>query len=143
MADHSGLRDAIRRGEEAALNTLIDQYWAPVVRFVRSILGDADQAEDIAQETFVRFWATRDRLRGDGSLEPLLFRIARNASLDERKRGRFVRPLHEESLPPVPEYLQPDATVELRDLEVAVNRAIATIDATKLQEPDSDAPRDR
>lgn len=125
--DHRRLREAVRRGDENALTIVIERHWIPVVRFVRSVLGDADLAEDIAQETFVRFWTARERWRGEGPLEPLLLRIARNAALDERKRKRFVRPLGDAPDPPAPIHQQPDASTELGELERAIQRAIAAL----------------
>jgi RNA polymerase sigma-70 factor (ECF subfamily) len=82
----------IRNGDEAALATLLERYWKPVVRYVAGFLGGADAAEDAAQEAFVRLWERRETLKPSGSVRGLLFRMARNAALDEgRRRGARER----------------------------------------------------
>lgn len=122
--DDRRLREGLRRGDESVLAELLQEYWAPVVRFVRTILGDTDIAEDVAQETFVRLWTARERWRGEGALAPLLYRIARNAALDERKGRRRIGPIDAEPHVAIPTYEHPDAALETRDLERAIRRAV-------------------
>jgi RNA polymerase sigma-70 factor (family 1) len=88
MVDHVDfeLLPRIRHGDAAALATLLDRYWKPVVRYVAGFLGGMDAAEDAAQEAFVRLWERRETLKPTGSVRGLLFRMARNAALDERRR---------------------------------------------------------
>jgi RNA polymerase sigma-70 factor (ECF subfamily) len=62
------------------------KYGPMVVRRCRRLLGDPDEAWDVAQEVFVRVLKRRDRLRGDYP-SSLLYRIATNLSLN-RLRDR-------------------------------------------------------
>lgn len=50
------------------------------------MLGYCPEAEDIGQETFIRFYKSLDKFRGDASLGTYLTRIAINLSLNELKR---------------------------------------------------------
>jgi RNA polymerase sigma-70 factor (ECF subfamily) len=53
------------------------------------MLGHTTEAEDVGQETFVRFYQSLDRFRGDSTIGTYLTRIAINLSLNEiRKRKR-------------------------------------------------------
>ncbi|HST88794.1 MAG TPA: RNA polymerase sigma factor, partial [Ktedonobacterales bacterium] len=62
---------------------------ARLVRLCARITGDADAAEDLAQETLVEAWRARGRLRDPGGLSPWLAAIARNVCLRwARGRGR-------------------------------------------------------
>ena len=77
------LLSALRSGDPSALNQLMDQLWAPLVRYAARLLGGAGDPQDFAQEAFVRLWARRGKLREDGSLKALLYTTVRNACLDQ------------------------------------------------------------
>ena len=57
------------------------------------MLGYCTEAEDIGQETFIRFYQSLDRFRGDASIGTYLVRIAINLSLNEIKRRQRRRKL--------------------------------------------------
>jgi RNA polymerase sigma-70 factor (ECF subfamily) len=76
----------IRKSDADALGILLDRYWARLVRYVATVLEPGDAAEDVAQEAFVRLWEHRRDLRPEESARAFLFRIARNAALDEHRR---------------------------------------------------------
>ena len=78
----------LSRGEVAALDAALGQYWAPLVGYLVGVLGSRDAAEDIAQETFWRLWQRRDRLRADGSLRGFLYQVAHNLAMSEQRRAR-------------------------------------------------------
>ncbi|MFC9778991.1 RNA polymerase sigma factor [Paenibacillus chitinolyticus] len=62
-------------------------YADQVFRYVLSLTGDWDQAEELTQETFYRAFLHIGRFRGDSSLYTWLCKIARNLYLDTSKRG--------------------------------------------------------
>jgi RNA polymerase sigma-70 factor (ECF subfamily) len=62
------------------------------------MLGSAFDADDAAQEAFIRAWRSRDKFDGRASLKTWLYQIATNVCLDELKdRGRRARPIEEGS----------------------------------------------
>jgi RNA polymerase sigma-70 factor (ECF subfamily) len=63
-ADLPSLVLAARHGDSAAYGALVETCWSDLVRFARSIVGDAD-AEDIVQESLVRAWKDLSQLRED------------------------------------------------------------------------------
>src|SRR3990170_5015416 len=70
----------------------------PVLRLhCYRLVGSLQDAEDMVQETLLRAWRTRERLRDDAGARPWLFRIATNACLDllDRKRRRPTATLDE------------------------------------------------
>jgi RNA polymerase sigma factor (sigma-70 family) len=80
-----------RAGDQAAMRALIELYQGRVGRFVRSMLGDDSEWEDVAQATFVKMMLAIERLQGVEIFESWLFKIARNASLDHLRRRRWRR----------------------------------------------------
>ncbi len=74
------------RGEAVAYELLFEQYYDKISRFVTAIIGDSHQAEDIAQNVFLKIWLNRKDERGMltevKSLNSLLFTIARNEACD-------------------------------------------------------------
>jgi RNA polymerase sigma-70 factor (ECF subfamily) len=77
--------ERISRGDERALEELLQGSWGDLVRYLLTFLSSTDQAKDAAQEAFVRLWAGRDRWR-PGSARGLLFRLGRNAALDQLRK---------------------------------------------------------
>ncbi len=82
-----------QRGDEAAFAELVRRHQQPVFRFCVRILKNAEDAEDIAQETFVQAYRNIGRFRPKAKFSTWLFTIARNLSLNlirDEKRGRRI-----------------------------------------------------
>ncbi len=65
----------------------MEALWCPLVVYLRSYLPAADDAEDAAQEAFVRIWEFRERW-GPGSAKALAYKIGRNLAYDRQRRRR-------------------------------------------------------
>jgi RNA polymerase sigma-70 factor (ECF subfamily) len=78
--DEEILIQRIAGGDTRAFGKLVGHYQQRLVRFAVRMLDDAEGAQDIAQETFLRLWRSRCQVQGD--LNSYLFRIARNLCLD-------------------------------------------------------------
>ncbi len=89
--------------------------------------GDRSQAEDIAQETFLRFWqaAPRWKTDGDASILTWLRRVATRLSIDDRRRKR---PIYSDTVPDRTDPA-PRADIEIVRTETAqrVQAAILTL----------------
>jgi RNA polymerase sigma-70 factor (ECF subfamily) len=65
------------------------KQWVPrVYRFAIRLSNDPHTAEDLAQETFLRAWRHRDRLRDERAARVWLFRITANLWRDQLRRAR-------------------------------------------------------
>ncbi|MGH7588554.1 MAG: RNA polymerase sigma factor [Gemmatimonadota bacterium] len=84
----SELLDRARGGEERAFRLLVERYEPRIASVVTAMLGPGDDAEDVGQETFIRFYRSIDRFRGEASLGTYLTRIAINLSRNALRRGR-------------------------------------------------------
>src|SRR5213592_3275033 len=80
------LAQAIRRGDERALDRLLAQRWAPLVSYVAGRVGDVELAKDITQEAFVRLWERRHQIDPSRSVVAYLYQVVRRRAIDERRR---------------------------------------------------------
>lgn len=118
------LLEQLRAGDEAALAELMRQYRHPIVNFCYRLLGHAGDADDVAQETFVRCYQARHRLRPGAKLSTWLFTIARNLCLD-RLRYRKRHPT--EALENAPEPAAISNEVGNREVSAAIAAAVVQL----------------
>ncbi len=85
--------DLIRRaksGEEAAWTALVSSHQEALFRFAYLYLGDAAEAEDIAQEAFIRAYRHRHRFESGRPYRPWLLGIVANLARNrKRSLGRY------------------------------------------------------
>ena len=86
----AGLVRAAQAGDEAAFAEIVRQYQRPIYRVAYALTRNASDADDLAQETFVRAYQAIGRFRAGEPLHPWLTRIAVNLtySLFRRRRRR-------------------------------------------------------
>ena len=76
-----------------AFNLLMRKYQRRLYTFIRRMVCDHDEAEDVLQDTFIKVWQKLGDFRGDAQLYSWIYRIAHNQCLDHLrrlKRGLFV-----------------------------------------------------
>ncbi len=88
MSDEHSLIRRCKQRDEAALADLIRLKREKVFRVALNIVGDEDDAKDIAQLAFVRLWQSIGSFRESRRFDPWLFRIVVNLSLDHYRRTR-------------------------------------------------------
>src|SRR6185503_5965991 len=74
--DDRALIAAIRSGSEPAFNTLVDRHQQAVRTFLRRLLGNDADADDMAQETFLAAWTHARSFRDEGDVRSWLCGIA-------------------------------------------------------------------
>ena len=79
----------VKAGDREAFEELVNKYKHPVMNLIYRALGDATEAEDLAQNVFVQVYKSADRYRVSAKFTTWLFTIARNLCLNEiRRRSR-------------------------------------------------------
>lgn len=78
----------VQADDEAALGVLMERWELPVKSLIARIVLNAREAEELAQETFVRLWQQREKFRAEAAFRPWLFAIAVNLA---RNRLRWWR----------------------------------------------------
>jgi DNA-directed RNA polymerase specialized sigma24 family protein len=72
------LVDAAAAGDREAYDELVRRYQVQILSLARALLGGSADAEDIAQEVFVRAWRSIRGFRGEGTFRAWLHRVAVN-----------------------------------------------------------------
>ncbi|MBD3413912.1 MAG: sigma-70 family RNA polymerase sigma factor [Candidatus Aminicenantes bacterium] len=91
--DEKTLVSLAQSGDTNAFKELVLKYEPQVARTVVGLLGPGPEAEDVGQDTFIKFYGALSRFRGESSVGTYLTRIAINLSLNvirKRKRTRMV-----------------------------------------------------
>jgi RNA polymerase sigma-70 factor (ECF subfamily) len=88
----------LQRGGSDARNAEFDriftEYSAPIYNYALRMVGDADRAADIAQDTFIKAYRKLDTLTEASSTRSWLYRIATNTAIDEMRRRRHTVPMN-------------------------------------------------
>ncbi len=82
------LMGRVQRGDEAALGAIMERWERPVKSVIARLVLNASEAEELAQETFVRVWQHREKFRAGAEFRPWVFSIALNLA---RNRLRWWR----------------------------------------------------
>ena len=87
MSDEE-LVERIRLGNEQAAEILVRRYYTAILRYCRTSCGNADQAEDLTQETFLRLFRSLSEHKEKIKLRPFLYTIAHHLCIDESRKLR-------------------------------------------------------
>lgn len=118
----------VAEGDETAFRVLTERHLRSVVGLARRMLGEAAEAEDIAQETMLRLWRLGGQLEvGAVGVRAWLLRVARNLCIDHLRGGQRLRVVDE-----VPEEIEePRQLDELQAADVS-----ARVEQAMMELPD-------
>lgn len=121
----------VRAGETDAFTAIVRRYQGPVIHFCQRMLGSRQDAEDVAQECFVRFYRSLNRLEPRAKVSTMLFCIARNLALNhirdaERHGGKRTDSIdqHEWNHPLASARPDPGREAELSELGLMIERGL-------------------
>jgi RNA polymerase sigma-70 factor (ECF subfamily) len=79
-----------RLGSEAAFSSIFERFQAPLVNYLYRLVGDWDNANDLAQDTFLKAYNALPRTDETLQISPWLYRIATNTALDSLRRRKRI-----------------------------------------------------
>ena len=82
------LIDRIIQGDKTAFELLFRFYYPGLTVYARQFVADAEQAEEIVQDFFVRFWEKHQSVRPSASLKSYFFSSVKNSSLNLLKHQK-------------------------------------------------------
>lgn len=116
----------IARRDGEGFRALIDRHGSVPFRIGYRMLGEAGEAEDIAQEALLRLWRSAPRWRaGEGGVRAWLSRVAVNLALDRLRRRRFSSDAEPPDRPD--DAPSADALIERDERRLAVRGCIAAL----------------
>lgn len=130
------LIQGLQNGEEPAFKFLVDNYQDRVFNTAISIVQNAEDAEDVAQEVFIQVYRSIHSFKGESKLSTWLYRIATTRSLDllrsrkSKKRFGFIQRMFgdgNEPLYELPDFNHPGVTLDRKENAAKLFKAIAQL----------------
>ena len=128
--------EKLKQGDETAFKTIVETWQKMVYNTALGIVQNAEDAEDIAQETFVQVYQSIGSFKGESKFSTWLYRITIAKALDhERKKKRkkrfaFVKSIFGEESQIVvnpPDFHHPGVVLDKKENAAVLFRAIAEL----------------
>ena len=121
----AGLLEAAAEGSHAGFAEIVSRQYQPVYRLVWRMTNGGADAEDVAQEAFVKLWKNPGQVREAAALKGWLMRVAANAVVD---RSRKPRSSALDDAPDVADpQARPDAPLDRAQAARLIDRRIAEL----------------
>jgi len=124
----------IAGGDHEAFRQLVERHQHAVIGTVAKMLGNPSDAEDIAQQVFLRIWSNAKRYHPDAKFTTYIFTITRNLVFNETRRRSRKKEVSTDGHAEHPSFLledspdrQPDAELLQSELQKAVDAAIVSL----------------
>jgi RNA polymerase sigma factor (sigma-70 family) len=101
--EERALLSAIRAGDAAAAEELVERTYSAVYASIYRLCGDSDLAADLTQETYQKAWGALKGFDGRSQLFTWLYRIAYTTFLNHVRRPRRMTSLDEPDAPEIPD----------------------------------------
>jgi len=119
-------------GQTQAFNILVKRWECPIYNFILRYIGDADEARDLCQKTFIRAYRNLSKLREPDKFTAWIYQIALNTCKDETRRRSHLsfntlQETDETTLPSTAPITYPDALAHQQSVRDLLNRALQTL----------------
>jgi len=123
------LVNEVRNGKRQAFTELMRRYQERVYWTARRMVGDHDEADDIAQETFVKAYLALGDFRGDSSFFTWIYRIAVNLSLNALRKRQVMEYLRQSDIINriLPAQENPQRDLEHQEMQSRLDEAISAL----------------
>lgn len=130
------LIDKLKAGDEAAFKEMVTSWQDMVYNTSLGLVQNEMDAEDVAQEVFVKAWESIDGFKGESKLSTWLYRITVTKSLDflrsrkRKKRFAYLQSLfgaQDELVVDPPDFQHPGVIAEKKQMSVALFKAIGEL----------------
>jgi RNA polymerase sigma-70 factor, ECF subfamily len=116
-------------GDQAAWETIVRQHWRKVFNVAYKFVGKHDEAEDLAQDIFLKIFKALDTFDRRANFQTWIISIARNLCIDHyrsvrKERETIAREVDAGELTPVSAEIGPEVALERSDLRALLQRAL-------------------
>lgn len=116
-----------KSGDLSAFEEIVQKYKSMMAKVIIGMVGNKQDAEDIGQEAFIRFYKSLHQYNGEASLSTYLTRIAINLSINELKKQRSRKWLSLESKHE--QFYAVDRTDKQRDEKEIIDKALSQLES--------------
>ena len=136
MGENNNDKELVKRaqkGDKVAFDALVTKYQYKVINLVTRFVKDDDEAQDVAQEAFIKAYRGIEKFRGDSAFYTWLYRIAINSAKNylvsqSRKTPTYAVDVedaeHMESATALKEFDTPEGRMLTSEIETTVYKAI-------------------
>ena len=118
-------------GDRLAFNQLVLKYRNRVMGVATRMLGDRVEAEDLAQDVFVKVYRGLEGFQGEALFSTWLYRITANSCLNHRiklrRKAQFAEGVDDPDLIPSDQASNPHTLLENKELKVSLEKAIQAL----------------
>src|SRR5829696_2393201 len=123
------------RGDQLAWETIVRQYWRKVFNVAYTFVGRHDEAEDLAQDIFLKLYRSLDTFDRRANFQTWLISVSRNLCIDHyrsvrKERETINRDVDPSTLMPVSRDRSAYSQLELRDRVQLLRVAMDTLPPT-------------
>ena len=116
----------LQNNNEIAFEEIFRYYYQPLCVFASRILGDGEDAEELVQDFFVKFWEKRSQIQIESSLKSYLFRSVKNLCLNHLKHEQIKLQHAQKVIADAEEQDFNDQFIEI-DLQKDIEKSIAEL----------------
>ncbi len=111
----------IKNGDDGAVENFVRKYYPKIFQYCLLHIRDRGDAEDLTQETFLKFFQSFERYQHRGKCSAFLYAIASNACRD------YYRKAKEQYVEEIPERAEEDREMGTAEIRMDVENAVARL----------------
>jgi len=135
LANETELIEQLKQGDETAFKTIVEQWKDMVYNTILGIVQNETEAEDLAQDVFIKVFEKISTFKGDSKFSTWLYRIATTTALDHlrskkrKKRFGFLQSLggSGDEKETVPDFHHPGVTLDNKERAAVLFKAIDSL----------------
>ena len=136
MINETELIERLKQGDESAFKTIVEQWQDMVYNTILGIVQNETEAEDLAQDVFIKVFEKIGTFKGDAKFSTWLYRIATTTALDHlrskkrKKRFGFLQSLSGssgEEKEQIPDFNHPGVSLDNKERAAVLFKAIGEL----------------
>lgn len=132
MINETELIEQLKKGDETAFRTIVEQWKDMVYNTILGIVQNETEAEDLAQDVFIKVYEKVSTFKGDSKFSTWLYRIAATTALDHlrskkrKKRFGFLQSLggRGDENETIPDFHHPGVSLDNKERSAVLFKAI-------------------
>jgi RNA polymerase sigma-70 factor (ECF subfamily) len=116
----------LKKGEQSSYSHLYELYYSDLCSYAKGLCGGNDLAQDIVQQTFIKFWKNKHKIDIKYSLKKYLYKCVYNQFIDSNrklnKELKYLNKLQQEAILEIIEIPKEDIEKKYEILELEINK---------------------